>query len=480
MRHDDVAATRPGQTGAVPRPLATTSGPAPPYRVGEAIANTMAEMLLGATVERHYAPADGPQPVLPRQPQVAAATGPGPTGWLLTLVVRLDERVGRLARPTPTTLSETVAALPRAGVVTAHRLRPAVEPSPGCPLTASLRRALRDALAAEVLGRFLAARLDRPADPQLVEETIEYLVELSGSRVESHDLTHGVVITDVLAHEPRLELDYPRDVRTAKRAPLLFDGLRSLLVVDPAGRARTELQGHRLDHLERLGSGVAPQRCRTDDPEPSGTLVAEATRRLGGLGFFLRADRTIWAFVDGQPLLVRRGEHWMTFPLQLASSIEHMIGGGSAALIVARAAFAISGQRRGAILAVAEDGDRLDGAVSPKDRYDLRHDIDPLAMRPETRLHHLIDAADLDEHTLARLAALDGATIIDRDARLLAYGAIVASADSEHEGARTAAAKTLSTIAEVVLKVSADGEITIFSGGEAVATLLGRPSQFEL
>jgi hypothetical protein len=37
---------------------------------------------------------------------------------------------------------------------------------------------------------------------------------------------------------------------------------------------------------------------------------------------------------------------------------------------------------------------------------------------------------DLDEQTLARLAGLDGATIVDRDADLLAYGAIVAGSDS--------------------------------------------------
>jgi DNA integrity scanning protein DisA with diadenylate cyclase activity len=112
--------------------------------------------------------------------------------------------------------------------------------------------------------------------------------------------------------------------------------------------------------------------------------------------------------------------------------------------------------------------------VSLKDRYDLRNDIDPLAMQFETRLHHLIDAEDLDEHTLVRLAMLDGATVLDRKGRLLAYGAIVSSADSEHEGARTAAARTLSETALVVLKVSVDGDITIFRDGSAVATLLGR------
>jgi DNA integrity scanning protein DisA with diadenylate cyclase activity len=174
------------------------------------------------------------------------------------------------------------------------------------------------------------------------------------------------------------------------------------------------------------------------------------------------------------PLLVRSGEHWTAFPLELTASIENMIGEGPAAALLARAAFMISAQPGGAILAVVDDPAGLDGTVSPKDRYDLRNDIDTTAMRPETRLHHLIDAEELDEHTLVRLATLDGATVLDQKGRLIAYGAIVTSADSQHEGARTAAARTLSETALVVLKVSVDGDITIFRKGRALTTLLGR------
>jgi hypothetical protein len=201
--------------------------------------------------------------------------------------------------------------------------------------------------------------------------------------------------------------------------------------------------------------------------------VADATRALGGLGFFVRADRSIWTFVEGQPLLVRRGERWTAFPLELTTAIANMIGGGEVAALVARAAFIISAQPQGAILAIVEDPVRLEGVVSQKDRYDLRDEIDPRAMRVETRLHHLIDAVELDEETLVRLAGLDGATVVDRDGNLIAYGAIVSSSDSQHEGARTAAAKTLSLTALVVLKVSVDGGITVFREGRAVSTLLG-------
>lgn len=458
----------------------STVGEPPADPVGDAVAAAVADVLEGSTVALAYAP-DGTATAEPSPaPGMATATGAGPAGWQTTVTVHLDERVAKVvASGSPTSVVELLDALPGAAFRAAARFRLVAGAAPGgpaAPLAPAQRRALRDTVAAEVLTGYLESRLGRPARPDLVAETIEFLVELGGTRVESHDLTHGVIVADVLADRPRLEFAYPGDVRAAKRAPLLFDGERSVLVVDPEGRARTELQRHR---FERLAPHVEPSRVHEDDSVESGSLVAAATSALGGLGFFVRADRSIWTFVDGQPLLVRRGEHWTAFPLELSSLISRMIGGGSVAEMVTRAAFMISAQPGGAILAIVDDAAVLGGIVPAKDRYDLRHQVVATSggLRPETRLHHLIDAEELDEQTLARLALLDGATVLDRDGRLLAYAAIVTSADSEHEGARTAAARTLSETARVVLKVSVDGDITVFRDGASVVTLLGRPAR---
>jgi hypothetical protein len=439
--------------------------------VAGAIRDALVDLLFGASVEISYRPSGSPPPAAVERPGAASATGPGPAGWQATIAVGLGERVARLIQPeTATSLSELVSVLPAAALRAGERLRTASDR----PATPALRRALRDALAAEVLSTYLVDRCGCPSDSRLAAEIIDYLIELSGMRVEAHDLTHGVVVTKVLEEKtPRIELRYPEALRPAKRAPLLFDGRRSVLVVDPLGRARTELQRH---HLDRLGGHMARD-FAGDGWLDSGWLVAEVTRILGGGGFYVRSDRSIWTFIDGQPLLVRRGEHWTAFPVELAASIAHMIGGGRAAKLVAQAAFMISSQPYGAILAIVDDPASLDHVVPVKDRYDLRNEMDPHAARPETRLHHLIDAVDLDEHTLARLATLDGATILDRDGRLIAYGAIVSSSGSEHEGARTAAARTLSEAAVVVLKVSVDGDVTIFQSGTPVATLLGHPAR---
>lgn len=436
----------------------------------DAVAATVVEIVKGGTVEVLYTPLDEAPQLHGADGSVWSAADSGPPGWRTTFIVTLRPLVGE-----PDShhglLEHLAAALPRAAQRSATRFRHSVgidvqEVRP------TVLRAIRDSVASEVLSEVLQMRTGQPTHEDLIDRTLDFLIELSGSRVESHDLTHGVLITNVLRDDPRLRFAYPEDVRTAKRAPLLFDGERSLLVVDYAGRARTELELHRMDRLGSAGSDVEDVVGEVE----GGSFVAEATRRLGGMGFFLREDRTIWAFVDGMPLLMRRAEHWTAFPLQLTTSVSRMIGGGAAAEIVVRSAFIISGQRHGAILAIVSDEAALEGVVAMKDRYDLRNEIDPEAMRPETRLHHLIDAQDLDEHTLARLAALDGATVLDRDARLLAYGAVVTTSDSQHEGARTAAARALSERADIVLKVSSDGDITIFREGAAVTTLLGGPS----
>jgi hypothetical protein len=447
---------------------AVEAPPADP--LADAVVEAITDMLAGSTVGVAYAPVGDPGPRPGAGAGTVTATGEGPPGWDMILSGRLSDRVARLVRPgKPTSLAKLLEVLPGAAVAAVGQLRGECR-AEAVPVAPALRRALRDTVATQVLSRYLASRVGRAVRPDLVGETIEFLIELSGRRVEAHDLTHGVIVADVLHDTPRLHFRYPADIRDAKRGPLLFDGKRSVLVVDPEGRARTELQRHR---FERLAPGVEPAGVGDDDWVESGSLIARATSALGGLGFFVRADRSVWTFVDGRPLIVRRGEHWTAFPLELTTSIENMIGGGAVAALVARAAFMISAQPRGAILAVVDDASSLEGAVSTKDRYDLRNQIDPTAMRPETRLHHLLDAEDLDEQTLVRLATLDGATVLDREGRLLAYGAIVTSADSQHEGARTAAARTLSETAQVVLKVSVDGDITIFRDGTAVTTLLG-------
>ncbi len=439
----------------------------PPDPVGRAVGAFIAELLGNAIVELGYQAVGGelPPPSLPIEGHVAAtASAEVLEGWTTTINVRFGERGASRVESVP----EALLALPAAALRVAESFSHATIRPTG-RLSPSVERALRDTVIVELLSHHQGWSKPECASTELLADTLEYLIELSGSRVESRNLTHGVVITDALADEPRLSVMYPSGLRDAKRSPLLFDGLRSVLIVDQHGRARTEVQANRPDRIHPSAT-TGPQIDL--DFVDRGSLVALATRQLGGIGFFLREDRSIWTFLDGQPLVIRRSEHWSAFPLWLAKSLGTAIGGGPAVDLVVSASLMVSIRSGGAIFGIVEDAGHLEGIVAVKDRYDLRNESDLGAMQPETRLHHLIDGHDLDAQTLARFGELDGATILDRQGRLLAYGAILSSSDSEHEGARTAAAKSLSHHALVVLKVSEDGDITVFRDGIPVATML--------
>ena len=457
---------------------------APHDPIGESLRAFVGELLTNANVDLSHTPigADAPEPTASVDAVVASASAELVAGWTTTLTVGFGAKSASQVESVPDALRALPQAALRAGTQFSPMSRSALSPA--------IERALRDTVVVELLTQHQVDAIEPDGTRQtgetvecasstLLADTLEYLIELSGTRVEAHNLTHGVVITDAIAHEPRLRVPYPSGLRDAKRSPLLFDGQRSVLIVDRAGRARTELQAHRLD---RLHPSSAPLQSVEREFVDSGSLVALATRQLGGIGFFLREDRSIWTFVDGQPLVIRRGEHWTAFPLWLARAIGTRIGGGAAVELIVGAALLVSVKTGGAIFAIVDEAASLGDVVAAKDRFDLRNEdqqddgTEQLAgsadMRPETKLHHLIDAGDLDTQTLARLAELDGATVLDRDGKLLAYGAIISSSDSEHEGARTAAAKSLSHQALVVLKVSEDGDITVFSNGAVVATLL--------
>lgn len=440
--------------------------------IGTAMADCIAELIGNATVELHYSPSDTDVPsraVDAEGSVIATASGNVLDEWTTTITVSFGDRAAARVDSVPPAL----LALPNAALRAAVSFQRPHDIERGV-LSPSMRRALRDSIVVELLSHHQGWNQPECASTELIAETLEYLIELSGSRVEAHNLTHGVVITDALVDEPRLSVMYPSGLRLAKRSPLLFDGQRSVLIVDQFGRARTEFQAHRPDRLRPFGA--TPRKPIDGELAHSGSLVGRATQQLGGIGLFLRGDRSIWTFLDGEPLVIRRGEHWSAFPLWLAQALGQEIGSSPAVDLIVRASLLVSIRSGGAIFAIVDDRDQLDDVVAVKDRYDLRDESDIDAMRPETRLHHLIDAADMDDQTLARLGELDGATIVDRDGRLLAYGAIINSADSQYEGARTAAAKSLSLRALAVLKVSEDGDITVFRQGAAVATLL--PSGF--
>ncbi len=130
--------------------------------------------------------------------------------------------------------------------------------------------------------------------------------------------------------------------------------------------------------------------------------------------------------------------------------------------------------REGALFVVARDTNAVANIVAPADRLDVPHPDSARQGPPSRRdLLELLEGrslTDLDPNVLAALASLDGAIVVDPNARLLAAGAILRHPPSDElegggvvEGARTTAALAASRFGPV-LKVSEDGIITFFDG----------------
>jgi hypothetical protein len=343
---------------------------------------------------------------------------------------------------------------------------------PGFP---SLRRAFHEIVIAEVIADRLHRRSANPIEVQSVAVTVadslDYLEELAAGQLEGAPMTHGVVIAPSGTGATPLEppISYPGPLRLLKRTPLLFDGTHAALLITSAG---TALGGVTRDSLRRPPPGVASIGAFDEFPGLDGALTAAASAVFHGIGLYLRADRTIWIFDGGQPLFIRRANRWKSVAFEsFIRLITHDTGTtDEVAQRLAHAALRLSMQGHGAVLGIARSSAALSDRLEDRDRYLAADSAEATA---DDALHRLLPPTEMTTpSSLARLARLDGATVIDPSGAVLAFGAIVRIRESHSEGARTAAARSLSESIDLALSVSQDGPITVFRRGARVLELL--------
>jgi len=146
----------------------------------------------------------------------------------------------------------------------------------------------------------------------------------------------------------------------------------------------------------------------------------------------------------------------------------------SAAQRLFAVALDLAEDRRGALFVVLDDPALVHQLISAEDllRADPSRDGDESLVK--RRFHYLLrdqDALRLSPSVLESVARIDGAIVLDQDAHLLSFGAIlqksIAGASIPGEGSRTAAAVAASHFG-AVLKVSEDGMVSYFRGGQCL------------
>jgi hypothetical protein len=419
------------------------------------------------------------------------------------VTIDVDERISRFLREDAEAHAEahlqTAYARLKIPVILAHEWTRQVAGR----TSAETREALGAQLPAHIIAHLIADQFAQATDSEThrfarhrephsahdrlattIVESLGYMDVLARSRVEHQALSHGLVIAplsegsqesqEVKEPWPLSQSRYPADFRTLKRTSLLTDGYQSALCITPEGKPAKMITRDTLGDV----------RSMLDRDFGSLSFLAAAAKQHEGIGLMLRPGGSIMTFAGGQPLFVRRSGVWHGLVWnQIRSTMVARYGKVGAQVFGIVLILTTSG--KGGILAIVEDGpDALN--LPEKDRVDLaRAKADaPTDTQSEHReggrdkdaewlLHRLLPAGnvlDLSRPTLALLAGIDGATIVDEDGRLLSYGAIVQSSQGQSEGARTAAARTLSAHG-LVIKVSEDGPVQIFENGETVLTV---------
>ena len=294
-----------------------------------------------------------------------------------------------------------------------------------------------------------------------IVNTISHLETLARTRVEHHDLSHGLVITpSPITKDMAPAGRYPGDF-TLKRIPLLADGVRAALQISSIGECVGLITPELLQQRSVLSA----------NPYGPLGLLAAASECLSGIALGLRSDRSIVIFANGQPIFVQRGGSWKG---PIWSLVRDCLTKKFSAIgkVILDAAIMLSISGHGGLLGIV---DSMPKWVHKKDRIDIpRKNLPAFGsindIHKEWRFHALLPSDDVQSigaPFLAMLAAIDGATIVDKRGKLLAYGAIVPSRSSGSEGARSAAGRELSKNG-FTIKVSSDGPITLYEHGRQV------------
>jgi hypothetical protein len=316
----------------------------------------------------------------------------------------------------------------------------------------------------------------REARADRIASVIELLRVAALSSYENRPISTGVLLlgtsNDPCRPDTPLPASAPSYTESTTAIKSLFrlaDGERTVFLANAEGRLLDIID------IERWGAQANRHQLLQVPCAKAYQPHARATLQHGHVCAVLSPSREIKIFAEGAEVFTFRGAAWHLLDLQAKyKQWAEGVGDDALAMRIFQTALDLADAREGALFVVARDSANAAAKLlSAADRLDVPHPAAGRQGPPSRRdLLELLEGrtlTDLDPNVLAALASLDGAIVVDQNARLLAAGAILRHPPSDEletgvvEGARTTAALAASKFGPV-LKVSEDGIITFFDG----------------
>ena len=315
------------------------------------------------------------------------------------------------------------------------------------------------------------------ARPSRIASTVQTLRTAALSTYENRRVSTGALLLapSVGNRAPAPDaVPYGVELTSLKSIHRLCDGRRTVFAVDPDGKLAEVVDIIRF--ADELPADEGPDIPCVDAYRPH----ARATRAGGHVCVVLSPNQEIKLFASGSQAFVFAHGRWRILdPAAKYASWCEAVEHPALARALFQAALNLAEARQGALLVVVNDPCAAIGRLvathdvlhTPELCGHDAHVADPLGKRA---LHYLArgkSITELDPSVIEALAGIDGALVVDRAGRILAFGAILKHADAPGvalaEGARTTAAIVAGRHGPV-LKVSEDGVVSCFLRGERV------------
>ena len=311
--------------------------------------------------------------------------------------------------------------------------------------------------------------------PDRITDAIEVFRLSAMTTYENRRISTGVILfgsqpdaCHILPTLPEGALRYTSELTSTRSFHRLADGLNTLAVIDRNGL---------LVELVDVAQWAEPFRSM-DLPAP----VAEryephcrATLCGGHICLILTANGEIKAFANGTQVLTFRDGRWrLGSTADCFQSLMELLGSETIARRLFEVALNMVENRRGGLFVVLKDRAMLHKLVGGADTLASPQGEISENQPSKRRFHYLLRGQNilhLPRSVLETVARIDGAIIVDSDANLLAFGAIlqnsIARITDAGEGSRTAAAMSASYYGPT-LKISEDGMVSAYSEGQCL------------
>lgn len=321
-----------------------------------------------------------------------------------------------------------------------------------------------------------AQMLTRKADR--IADAIEVLRVSSLTTYENRRIATGVLLfgsqpdpCHSLPPLPPGALRYSDALTSIRSFHRLCDGLQTVALVDRDGL---------LVEIVDIQEWTQPL-TGAKLPVPSAARYqahTHATLCGGHICLILTPNGEIKIFAEGaQAFNFQNGRWRLTDALEKYSFWEKEIGNTKLAEWLFTIALNLAEDRRGGLFVILDDAQMANQMLASSDLLSEQNSsADGFKLGSKDQLHYLLRnklVLDLASTVLETLARIDGAIVLDREANLLAFGAIlrhplgIEERTHPTEGGRTTAAIVASRFGNV-LKISEDGLISYFRQGQCV------------